>query len=214
MKKTTFLSIDLDFWGPTRSGACTKFINKILSLGALVKCYIEHDHMLRRINAPENQELKILANVDFHDDLMEVDDCNIAIRRGLTCANWVEYVSWRQSGKYLWCSPDKKAALSMGDGICGEFFGDLTKSYGKTSSWKKISVVDGIRGFSYDAVAEVGICLSPHYADPRSTASAVRVLLENVPMNHFVKRAYRTWLESQPISKERTPFWYKNLEGK
>jgi hypothetical protein len=100
MKQLAFLSIDLDYFDGTISGKTfDELMNFIFSNLKKIKIYVEHEEILEDVNS---SKARTLINIDKHDDYTYTSSKN---RNQLNCGNWVDFVSWKKSGEYIWVLP-------------------------------------------------------------------------------------------------------------
>ena len=114
----TYISIDIDFWGPRWGVKETRedlrdTLKTALGRRIPVIAVMNHQQLLREVNGSQASRL---INVDEHSDLAPAD-CD-----ELNCGTWVSYVRWRRGGEYLWIRNTRELS-----GSC---------NYGSWENWK------------------------------------------------------------------------------
>lgn len=142
MQPSAFLSIDLDFWQLHKdSKYFIDVLNKVFSIKNKVNIYLEHEEMLGDVNISKS---RILINIDYHDDYRM--SCN----EELNCSNWVDYVTWKKDGHYIWISPY--------DGLY------LQKEIHKPDKWmKNETFFRPMRILNKYNIENCSICISPDH---------------------------------------------------
>ena len=103
-----YVSIDLDFWNNRRDMAHEyQFLVKALSYVPKSRIHVmdSHENMLKSVNASGCDEL---INIDWHSDISNRFDPNFKndpMYHKINCGTWVNFVKWRNKGKYTWIHP-------------------------------------------------------------------------------------------------------------
>lgn len=167
-----YLSIDLDYWckdkTPRRVNA---FFKKVFALREEIMVVESHERLLSHINHCKGCD--VLCNVDFHSDF--VGNYHFKKEDGTKDkpmdANWVNFVSWRKKGHYIWVCPFKQCYRNLfrlkpeGDGACWGAKEDNPFEEG-WHDWKEASYFVDTNMFvntNLLNVVAVGISLSQDY---------------------------------------------------
>lgn len=165
MSRDTYLSIDLDYWN--KAPFEPALLDAVFARGERPHVTLDHHDLLPHADA--HPELSHLVNIDYHSDLLSTHEPP-------HIGNWVNYVSWREHGHYLWILP-RMNDYHLRWGYChvGENpFMDTRRLTGWLSADKR----EGYEPDLLERVAAVGICISPNYLDNGSAAeAAIRHLL-------------------------------------
>ena len=152
---STVLSIDLDYWQEWGQEP-REFLSRVLALPVPIKLAKDHHQLLPFFNRyPADQ----LRNIDFHSDVTDYGTDS------LNCGNWVNFVRWNTSSRYVWHPPSYEECFEGADGRCdsGDPETDPFK-YPETCGWSATVVdqIDVLKLYLEDVIA-VGICVSPDY---------------------------------------------------
>lgn len=164
----TYISIDLDYWN--KASHDPWLLDAVFASGKPIAVTLDHHDLLPHLEAQAG--LSRVVNVDYHSDFFSTHE-------PLHCGNWVNYVSWRARGHYLWVLP-RMNDYHLRWGYChvGENpFLDTTRLTG----WRSADKQEGYGHEILDGVAAIGICISPGYLDLGSDArAAFRQLMAHV----------------------------------
>ena len=157
MKEQIYLSIDLDYWTCLKTFSieeCNEFIKRIKDVESDKFIFVfSHEDLLTDIN---ESDCNSLVNVDFHSDLANYDD-NLLLNEG----TWVNFVSWKNEGKFSWRFPSNNLKSL---GCCHDSsVNDFSELNCKNTGWKKIESIKGTKNISWSKVRRVGISLSPDW---------------------------------------------------
>ena len=168
MKKTAYLSIDMDFWDkPENAFECLH--NLLQSL------YISNNKMWEQDSSPiiavmnhqqllphvKNRQSDILINIDKHSDICAEKNLN-----DLNCGSWVSYIKWRRTSDYLWV---RQHSVWMGNCNGYDLMTGSERYWNKGHGWysaktikknDKIDICDLVKKYQ---LTGVGLCMSPDY---------------------------------------------------
>jgi len=167
----TYLSVDLDYWGFGRNSRslCTKFFNKLFSLGVPILVVQAHHHMLDDVN---RSRCRRIEHIDYHSDLVDWPNMVKKLqgfgggdRLRLNCGTWLNYVKWRDKGEIVWRYPsshcmDGANENRVGWGMCHAVMSPFKHP---VSGWANVEHKLGLRGFPWHDVAKVGVAISEEY---------------------------------------------------
>ena len=161
-----YLSIDIDFWRDEH--LAVSCIEKVV-LGAKrsgipIVAVTNHQQLLGHVN---KSDAETLVNLDLHSDLD--GDAN-----ELHCGTWVEYVSWRKHGTYVWL----RTHSSCTHGRCDSYRSNDTLPWFHGSSWKSANGYRAPQDFvpGLEGCRGVGICTSPAFSMPNILESVSEAL--------------------------------------
>lgn len=129
---TNFLSLDIDFFNLSNhkplgqkpkifesKAALLATLERITDLAKKTNIPLHavtnHQQMLGAVN---NSQAERLVNIDFHSDLCCVDS-NL---HEINCGTWINYITWRSEGKYLWIHSG-----TAEEGDCGGLYDTVAK---------------------------------------------------------------------------------------
>jgi hypothetical protein len=147
----SYLSIDLDYWDLLGGERALRFLGRVFALCVPIYVCGSHESLLLD---PEITKVRKLLNVDFHSDYQ------VWPQKGspLTCGNWVNHVSWKQEGVYVWHFPSL-LARRHGDCHDGDGKGPFEKSIGQAEDtlggYQKAFLTQGLPALT--GIAAVGI---------------------------------------------------------
>jgi len=168
--KKSYLSIDLDFWKEYRdSRSSTSFFNKVFALNVPMLFVIEHEELLNDINS---SKADVLYNIDYHSDICS--DNEIEVDDNPTDGTWVNYISWRNKGKYCWICPSLNECYTNQNGTCCWISDSDPFKYKKESGWKSIEVTQKLKTIDWRTITNVGVCLSPCFLDPFTVKGVIK----------------------------------------
>lgn len=163
---STYLSVDLDYWGGGKRRACTRFIRQVLGLGVPVLVVLNHDELLSHV---DRSGCNRIEHVDYHSDVgdypADPSPDNPLLDRfaghELYCdeGTWLSFVRWRKKGELLWRMPSWECYRKR-KGTCHS---ERDPFKVDCSEWRATSLKLGIRGIPWDDVARVGISVSYDY---------------------------------------------------
>lgn len=158
MTKSTYLSVDLDYWWRPGMRNSLLFIKDLLSLGRQVTVFTEHHLVLREIN----RQYKKVYNIDYHSDIIE------PCPGWPECGSWVNHVPFRKDAEFEWRFPSWKECVYRGNGLCHKPRRDNSRSnpfvYNNMHSWKSVSRKQGIENIDLDDVDKISLVLSPEWS--------------------------------------------------
>jgi len=158
--KKAYLSIDLDFWmNQTTPQRANEFFSKVFALDVPKLFVVEHEELIDDV---DESNADILYNLDFHSDICSENQ----IYKGESPEDgtWVNFVSWKKQGEYVWICPDIVECYDCASGIChGEDEYDPFK-YQTECAWRSIILTQKLKTIDWGAISHVGVCLSPCYS--------------------------------------------------
>jgi len=156
MKRDTYLSLDLDYWRKAKNAkGVESFFYNLFQLKREFFLVKSHDQLLGDINS---SQCSSLINVDFHSDVAEdnVDGKPLRLNEG----TWVNFVTWKTTGSFLWLHPPK---MVLRRGYCHAFRNPFHAT--TVSGWKGIKKEGGVDQIPWDRIRAVGISISPAWLD-------------------------------------------------
>jgi len=159
-----YLSIDLDYWANHclfSAKQCNTFFQKLANVNENVKQikFVRHHEGL--LHHASDSSCDTLVNVDFHSDLTNYYPED---KKVITEGTWVNFVSWRKSGTFIWMLPNKSFEKwgFCQDAMIFQNFEDLNF---KSTEWKKIKKQIGTKNIKWENVYAVGVSLSPEWLE-------------------------------------------------
>jgi hypothetical protein len=157
-----YTSIDIDFFNSIGTFAETEeYLNHVFH--TVKECKIpciavmNHQQLIPFVSVcPARQ----LINLDEHSDLGNEEDT------WLSCGSWVNYITWRNRGEYIWLHAN---TLLVGECSGGDkpIFTEWRKAGSKSCGWKRSShqQVETLPTINelLSSCFGVGFCLSPSY---------------------------------------------------
>lgn len=179
---TNFLSFDIDFFNKSnhepeskqpsqfqRTEALKSTLEKLTALSEKLEIPLwavtNHQQMLGAVNASNADRL---VNIDYHSDLCCADGC----LRELNCGTWINYVTWRNEGKYLWIHSG-----TAQEGDCGELYDTAAKfrdepgiTTATLSGWNEVEDIKSRHAWRHiqrlGEILEIAVCQSPSFSEP------------------------------------------------
>jgi len=144
-----YLSIDLDAWNQRPLDLI--FFPKIWALKAPIVLVDDHSHLLPYVN---EKDYGVLFNIDHHDDILTSKHLSLFdTKEPIHCGNWVSHVTWKETGKYVWCSTRKSPDWGMCDGT-------YVWKEGYSTGWHQVRRIMGFPKIPLNLVQAVGIAFS------------------------------------------------------
>jgi hypothetical protein len=210
-RKTTYLTVDLDYWDVAEKPSVASIVQKVLKLNIPVSLFLDHHLVLRDFSGGNTEFLKLI-NVDQHDDL--AGDTTEELNE----ANWVNYVPFRNHAVYewrfpiedFWCCDGQDGDLTWNqDGYFTEHR-DVVSWNRKVKSvcgWKEIRRIAGLGKINYREIGKASFVLSPAYVSVGKIHPALMLLAEakgDVGCSNYVKSALSRLLNGSPSLFKRS----------
>lgn len=211
---STYLSIDLDYWGFERNSRsqCTGFINRLLFRRLPILVVRDHHQILEDVNKSGCSRIE---HIDYHADLVE--EPRLAERYTayhlntpvLNCGTWLNFVKWKNRGKVIWRYPSEHCFRSQnrGWGSCYQFVDPFKYN---VSGWKKTAHRCGLDKLPWKDITRVGIAISSDYwHDEGETYEGVLPRLLGVH-----RRENWTWFEELECTNKFDNFYRVIRQGR
>jgi len=168
-----YLSIDLDYWVFTAAhwpvAPFLKMLRRVSAPPAKWRVVTLHHRLLPHIN---RSLARTLINLDWHDDIADLDDGHLP---ELNDGTWVTHVRWRREGRFEWIPPTQACARGETGSRC--FAGLGPDPFLVYPQWKRCSKSTTAR-IPWERVVDVGIAISPDWSSGKGCAAMARALYD------------------------------------
>ena len=132
--RNIYLSIDLDYWRfiPNGNVLSLQLFKTLAELDLDALIVSSHEMLLDHINRSSCNEL---INLDYHSDLTEEPS------QHFNDGTWVNFVDWKEQGKFIWKYPDHYDCVKLERGVCHSEAKDPFVH--KLCSWKSVKREQG-----------------------------------------------------------------------
>jgi hypothetical protein len=159
-KERIALSIDLDYFNSFPITYMDTCFRRVLRSKVPILLVNDHKHLAAFFR--ENPEYDTLINMDFHSDLMPIEDSR---PDNLHCGNWVSYAPY-DNRKYIWLTPNRRDVDVNRHGCCADIRDFWTTKKASRRYWKDIRYTQQERVIKWNSVMAIGIAMSePSYTE-------------------------------------------------